>query len=174
MLSMSEPTSNRSWFVAQTKPNCHQIAVRNLARQGFQSFLPLEEQTVRTSAKFVTKMRPLFPGYVFVALDPSAGGWRTINSTYGIIRLVCVDNSPRAVPSELVTGLMKRCDDTGKLLPPRVFMPGDQVALVKGPFADFVVTVERVAPDQRIWVLIELLGAARKVAVSRSDLREAS
>jgi len=174
MLRMSEPASNQSWFVAQTKPNCNQIAVRNLARQGFQSFLPLEERTVRTSAKFVTKMRPLFPGYVFISLDPSSGGWRTINSTYGISRIVCVGNSPRAVPSELVTALMERCDESGKLLPPRVFMPGDQVALLKGPFANFVATVESVAPDQRIWVLLELLGAARRVAVGRADLRAAS
>jgi transcriptional antiterminator RfaH len=171
---MCEQTSNRSWFVAQTKPNCHQIAVRNLARQGFQSFLPLEERTVRISAKFVSKMRPLFPGYLFISLDPNSGEWRTINSTYGISCIVCVGNSPRAVPSELVTALMERCDENGKVLPPEVFMPGDQVALLKGPFANFVATVESIAPDQRIWVLLELLGASRRVAVGSRDLRAAS
>jgi transcriptional antiterminator RfaH len=166
--------TNMSWFVAQTKPNCHQIAVRNLVRQGFQSFLPLEEKTARSGTKFVTKMRPLFPGYIFIALNPISGGWRTINSTYGITRIVSVGNVPRAVPSDLVSALMKRCDGEGKLLAPRVLMPGDQVSLLKGPLANFVATVESVAPDQRIWILLELLGAERRVAVSQSDLREAS
>ena len=32
-----------SWFLAQLKPNCANIADRNLKRQGFQTFLPVEE-----------------------------------------------------------------------------------------------------------------------------------
>jgi transcriptional antiterminator RfaH len=163
--------SNKSWFVAQTKPNCHHIATRNLERQGYESFLPLSEETARVAGKFVTRVRPLFPGYVFIALDPSAGGWRTINSTYGVTRIVCVGNAPRAVPDDLVRALKQRCDESGKLLPPREFKPGDKVSLVQGPFADFVATVESITPDRRIWVLLEVLGAERRVAVSQAALR---
>lgn len=31
-----------SWFSAQLKPNCANIAGKNLKRRGFQTFLPLE------------------------------------------------------------------------------------------------------------------------------------
>ena len=34
-----------SWFLAQLKPNCANIANKNLKRQGFQTFLPMEEET---------------------------------------------------------------------------------------------------------------------------------
>ena len=66
-----------TWFFAQFKPNCHRIAERNLERQGFQSLLPMQEETRRVRGKFTALMRPLFPGYLFVAFgkapasDPS-------------------------------------------------------------------------------------------------------
>ncbi len=58
-----------SWFLAQLKPNCANIADKNLKRQGFKTFLPMEEETSQRGGKFVTAMRPLFPGYIFVAFD---------------------------------------------------------------------------------------------------------
>jgi transcriptional antiterminator RfaH len=51
-----------SWFLAQLKLNCADIAEKNLRRQGFKSFLPLEEQTRLHNGKFITDMQPLFPG----------------------------------------------------------------------------------------------------------------
>lgn len=51
-----------SWFLAQFKPNSHKIAVRNLARQGFRTFLPMLEETRCARGRFTQQMRPLFPG----------------------------------------------------------------------------------------------------------------
>ena len=99
-----------SWFLAQLKPNCTNIADKNLKRQGFKPFLPMEEETRQHNGKFVTAMRPLFPGYIFVAFDVTRGFWRTVNSTYGITRLVSSGNEPAPVPLDLVSQLMlKSC-----------------------------------------------------------------
>lgn len=168
---MAAPDSSASWFLAQLKPNCAKIAEKNLKRQGFQTFLPLEEQTRRRDGKFVTTMRPLFPGYIFVAFDMACGYWRTVNSTYGITRLVSFGTEPRAVPPKLVAQMMLRCDASGKLLPQELLEPGDQVALTKGPFANFVAEVEKVAPDQRVWVLLDILGGQTRVAIDAGQLR---
>jgi transcriptional antiterminator RfaH len=160
-----------SWFLAQLKPNCANIADKNLKRQGFQTFLPTEEETRQRSGKFVTTMRPLFPGYIFVAFDVARGLWRMVNSTYGITRLVGFGKEPTVVPLNLVSQLMLRCDSNGKLLPPKVLMPGDQVTLTKGPLANFVAEVEQIAPDRRVWVLMEIMGAKTRVAVGADQLR---
>lgn len=159
------------WFLAQYKPNSHRIAVRNLTRQGFPTFLPLLEETRRIQGKFTTRMRPLFQGYLFVALDPSQGGWRAINSTNGITRLVSLGTEPTPVPPDLVSQLRQRCDASGKLLPPRLLQPGDQVTVSAGPFTDFVATIETVAPERRIWVLIEFMGGKTRVALSAEQVR---
>jgi transcriptional antiterminator RfaH len=39
-------------------------------------------------------MLPLFPGYLFVAFDIGKDGWRKVNSTYGITRIVTLGNAP--------------------------------------------------------------------------------
>jgi transcriptional antiterminator RfaH len=161
----------RTWFLAQFKPNCHRIAERNLVRQGFQSFLPMQEETRRVRGKFTTFMRPLFPGYLFVAFDKAHGGWQAVNSTYGITRLVSAGKTPVEVPLNLVSQLMQRCDTTGKLLPPKLLSPGDQVIINKGPFVEFIATIEALASDRRVWVLLEFMGQKTRVAVPANQLR---
>ena len=59
----------------------------------------------------------------------------------------------------------------GKLLPPKLLKRGDQVTLTKGPFANFVAEVESIAPDRRVWVLMEIMGAQTRVAVGADQLR---
>jgi len=161
----------RTWFLAQFKPNCHRIAERNLVRQGFQSFLPMQEETRRVRGKFTTFMRPLFPGYLFVAFDKAHGGWQAVNSTYGITRLVSAGKTPVEVPLNLVSQLMQRCDTAGKLLPPKLLSPGDQVIINKGPFVEFIATIEALASDRRVWVLLEFMGQKTRVAVPADQLR---
>ena len=160
-----------SWFLAQLKPNCTNIADKNLKRQGFGTFFPMEEDTLQRNGKFITAIRPLFPGYIFVAFDVARGFWRTVNSTYGVTRLVSFGKEPTAVPLDLVSQLMLRCDAHGKLLPPKLLKPGDQVTLTKGSFANFVAEVEKIAPDRRVWVLMEIMGAQTRVAVGADQLR---
>ena len=163
--------TGNTWFLAQFKPNCHEMAERNLHRQNFQTFLPLHEETKRKSSRFITTLRPLFTGYLFVGFDPSKGGWRAINSTYGITRLVSFGEFPQPVPLDLISRLMLRCDEGGKLLPPRILMTGDAVKISSGPFASFVATVEKIGPDQRVWVLLDLMGQTTRVAVQPEALQ---
>lgn len=168
---MAVCNDDNTWFLAQLKPNCAHLANRNLKQQGFGTFLPLEERTQQRNGRFKTTDQPLFPGYIFVAFNVTKGLWRKVNSTYGINRLIGFGKDPTEVPTELVTQLMERCDSTGKLLPPRVLQPGDQVVLTNGPFANFLAEVERTMPDRRVWILMDLMGAKTRVSVAPETLR---
>lgn len=170
---MTQADDSATWFLAQLKPNSHRIAERNLRRQGFTTFLPMQERTRSRNGKFTTSLEPLFPGYVFVAFDTARGGWRAINATYGVSRLVSLGSAPAAVPRELVAHLMQRCDATGKLCPLQDLQQGDPVRFTSGPFADFVTRIEEIATDRRVWVLLELMGRPTRVAVDPSRLRPA-
>ncbi|MGH1331525.1 MAG: transcription termination/antitermination protein NusG [Paracoccaceae bacterium] len=160
-----------SWFLAQLKPNSSQIAKRNLERQGFETFLPLEETTQQRSGRFVTARRPLFPGYIFVAFNAVQGCWRAINSTQGITRLVSFGRAPAPVPGGLVDGLKARCDSLGKLVAESALATGDAVTFAKGPFSDFVGEVEKIDVDRRVWVLMDLMGAQTRVKADETQLR---
>ncbi|MBF9038851.1 transcriptional activator RfaH [Rhodobacterales bacterium LSUCC0246] len=158
------------WYLVQFKPNSHNIALRNLNRQGFETFLPMLTFISRVGSRFVPKSRPLFPGYLFVALDAGQGEWRKINSTYGVARIVSFAGQPNPVPHDLVTGLKARCDDAGVLTAVSDLAPQDQVTLQKGPFSQFVATVESLDEDQRVWVLIDLMGQKTRINVAQEDL----
>lgn len=147
------------------------IAEENLRRQNFPTFLPLEKVSARAGRRFAATIRPLFPGYIFVAYNPEQNRWQTINSTFGVKRVVTFGDSPAIVPLGVVSNLMLRCDRDGKLLPPRLLNPGAQVRLTTGPFADFLATVHEIAPERRIWVLLDLMGTQIRVSVSAEGLR---
>lgn len=159
------------WFLAQLKPNSVKIADRNLRRQGFRTFIPLEQITKRSGSKFVKKEQPLFPGYIFVAFDVAKGGWRAINSTNGVTRLVSFGKDPAPVPLDIVSQLMLRCDLSGKLIPPKHLKPGDQVRVTEGALSGFVAEIESLAPDRRVWVLMEIMGGRKRVVVEADQLR---
>ena len=163
--------SLNSWFLIQTKPNAYRLAERNLKRRGFETFLPLQEVTKRQASRFVNDLRPFFPGYMFVAFDPDTAPWRKINSTMGVSRLVSFNNTPKAVPLILITGLMLRCDADGKLLPPKTLNAGDEVEVLTGPLAKFIWTVESIGAEQRIWILLELMGQQTRVQVAHYNLQ---
>mgnify|MGYP001595619382 CR=1 FL=1 len=168
---MTISSSNIGWFLAQIKPNCAKIAEKNLRRQGITSFLPTEEKTVERRGKFSSVAQLLFPGYIFVSLDVAQGRWRTVNSTYGITKLVSFGSKPSQVPSELISELMMRCDDTGQLLPPKKLNPGDKVRMMTGPFSGFLAEVEAMTAERRVWILMDIMGGQTRVAANAEQLQ---
>ena len=159
------------WYLLQLKPNSHRIAERNLNRQGFKTFVPMQEVTRRKASHFVNDLKPLFPGYMFVSFDTEIDAWRKINSTMGVSRLVSFGSEPKALPTQLVSGLMMRCDENGKLLPPNTLREGDSVELLTGPFAKFVATVDSIDPEQRIWVIMDYMGQKTRIQIASDQLR---
>ena len=166
-------TMSSTWYLIQTKPNAHNTAARNLTRQGCDVFLPLVEQTRRMAQQFRTELRPLFPGYLFVGLHAQAPTWRTLNSTHGVSRGVSLDGTYRPVPEPLITQLQTQCDEAGVFRVQDTYTSGDVVEIQTGPFASFLAEVVDMAPDQRIWVLIDLLGQKSRIAMDQQDLRRA-
>ena len=163
--------SEKIWFLLQFKPNSHRLAERNLMRQGYETFLPMQEVTRRKSTRFVNDLRPLFPGYMFVTFDPQSAPWHKINGTIGVSKLVSFDGQPKPVSLDLVSGLMQRCDTAGKLLPAKQLAAGDQVELLTGSFANFIATVETIDIEQRIWVLMECMGQRTRMHVKADQLQ---
>lgn len=167
-------TMAQNWFLVQVKPNSHNIAKRNLQRQGFEVFCPKQKVTQRRSGRFVEVEQLLFPGYIFVGLDPEEAPWRAINGTFGVNRLVSFTNRrPAQVPTTLILALLSRCDGDNVVTTPLEFAKGDKVKFKTGPFADFVVSIETIDADQRVWVLIDLMGQELRMSAAKTQLRVA-
>ena len=46
--------------------------------------------------------------------------------------------------------------------------------VLRGPFANFVAKVEEISPDQRVWILIDLLGQSSRISVTKDAIALAS
>ena len=90
---------NERWFLAHTQPKSEQRAELHLGAQGFRTYLPVIEKTVRHARKLKTVQAPLFPRYLFVILDLERDRWLCVRSTIGVSRLVTTqDGRPVPVP----------------------------------------------------------------------------
>ena len=161
---------SKEWFILQFKSNSHHLAAKNLNRQGFETFLPLHNTTSRRLSRFINTSKPLFPGYMFIRFDKAESEWHKINNTYGVSRLITFNSTLKSIPTKFVDSLMKRYDLSGKLLPIQKLKEGDQVAILKGPFANFIATVEKYEADQRIWILMDLMGRKTKIQTPSDNL----
>ena len=161
---------SKEWFILQFKSNSHHQAVKNLNRQGFETFLPLHDTTSRRTSRFINTSKPLFPGYMFVRFDKAEPEWHKINNTYGVSRLITFNSILNSISTSFIDNLMKRYDLSGKLLPIQKLKKGDQVTVLKGPFANFIATVEKYEADQRIWILMDLMGRKTKIQTPSDNL----
>ena len=161
---------SKEWFVLQFKSNSQHIAAKNLNRQGFETFLPLLDTTSRKLSRFINTSKPLFPGYMFIKFDRAESVWHKINSTYGVSRLITFNSHLKSIPTSFVDHLMKRYDLSGKLIPIKKLKKGDHVTLLKGPFANFIASVEKYEADQRIWILMNLMGRKTKIQTPSDNL----
>jgi len=159
-----------SWILAQLKPNCQNIASRNIHQQGFTHFIPLCVETRRTRTGFSTVKRPLFPGYAFVNLAGVPSGWRAISATRGVSRIVSFGGSPTYVNPTLIEALRSRCDESDVFRPPEELAAGDEVRVTSGPFASFVAKIAKIDSDKRVWVLLDVMGRETRVAIPREGL----
>ena len=168
--NLDTTTRGLSWYLVQCKPNTTQIAVRNLENQSFTTFLPLQESTKRKGKKFQRQIRPLFPGYLFVQLNPAQGPWRQVNNTRGVARLVRLSTLPSVVPESIIVELLARCDEQGVLRQAREsqnnqLRSGEQVEVTQGPFSGIVATVTNVEPNDRIYILFDIMGQKTKLEI---------
>ena len=159
-----------NWYLLQTKPNSHITARDHLRQQGFDVFLPLIVKTTKKNGKFLDIKTPLFPGYIFMGTSINPIPWKSVNGTRGVSKAVTLDGVYRPICSHIVKGLQNRCDACGVLRRLDGIVAADRVKIERGPFAEFLCTVEQIKDDQRAWVLIDLLQQQARIEVSLDDV----
>jgi len=163
------------WYAVQTKPSQEDKAAFNLRRQGYRVYLPKYLRLRRHARKTDRVARPLFSGYLFVAVDAGRQGWRAINSTLGVARLVAAADAPLAVPEGVIEGLRAREDKAGcvRLEPQRHLKSGDTVRITAGAFESFLGLYEGLTESERALVLVDFLGRKMRTLIDPEILAAA-
>lgn len=158
-------SGEQRWYVVQSQPNAEHKAVAHLGRQGFGTYLPRYLKRRRHAHRVDIVAAPLFPRYLFVAIDLTTQRWRSIFSTVGVSRIVCNGDIPAAIPEQVVATLKMREDAGGFVhLDHRPnFRAGDKIRVIEGVFADCLGLYDGMRDSDRVAILLDLLG--RKVRV---------
>ena len=163
----------RRWFAVHAQPRRETLALAHLERQGFEAFLPQVRHIRRIGTKRREVLEPFFASYLFACLDPAADRWRSINGTIGVRRLVCFGDVPAPLPAGFVENLQGSIGQDGELRFDEQLGPGDQVRIVGGPLGDRCGILFAAGPGERVTILLDLLGAERRVVMTSSRLRAA-
>jgi transcriptional antiterminator RfaH len=161
----------RRWYVVHSQPNSERRALENLARQGYDAWLPLCRRRRRHARKTETVLRPLFPRYLFLEADLGTTPWRPVLSTYGVAGLITGPSGPVPVPDAVIAALRARADAAGVVpLEPDALESGAKVRLSAGPLAELEGVFEARTDAERVAVLLKLMGRAVRVVVPVGDI----
>ncbi len=154
------------WYALRSKPRKEETLWRQVCARGFQVFFPrLRVFPVNPRAK---KVKPYFPGYMFVHVDLDDVGLSTFQWMPYAVGLVCFDNEPAIVPENLIHALRKRLEEIaaagGEIF--EGLRPGDPVKIRNGPFAGYEAIFDaRLPGSERVRVLIQMLSDQRRIPV---------
>src|SRR5262245_66635115 len=110
---MSAASARTRWYVVRTHAHAEKKAALNLERQGYRVYLPRHLKQRRHARHVETVPAPLFPGYLFVAIDLIGQRSRPVMSTFGVAQLLGRGDVPEAVAEGFVDSLRPSEDHTG-------------------------------------------------------------
>ncbi len=161
----------RRWYLVYTKPRAEAVAEENLLRQSYESYLPMMRITRKRQGRLVDVVEPMFPRYLFIRLDKVRDNWAPIRSTVGVTSVVRFGGEPALVPDALIDWLRSRENESGLQARKRQSLePGQKVRVFEGPLKDFEGIVMARNSNERVVVLLDILGRATRVAMDPSDV----
>jgi transcriptional antiterminator RfaH len=149
-----------SWYAVHTRPQAELQALENLLRQGYQAYLPRYRTQISHARRLQTVLRPLFPRYLFAGIDRAAMRWRPVLSTIGVSDVIRAGDEPAPLPAGLVERMQEQ-EAAGAfeaLVRQRSLRLGDLVRVTAGAIEDMIGRLVELHDQDRVVVLLELLG----------------
>ena len=154
-----------SWYALRSKPRKEVVLWQQLLAREFDVFFPrMRVNPVNPRSR---KLRPYFPGYMFVQVDIEKIGLSTFKWMPHAIGLVSFDNEPATVPDNLIHAVRIRVEEIAEAGGEFYdgLKKGDPVRISSGPFAGYEAIFDmRLPGSERVRVLIQML-SDRKISV---------
>lgn len=146
------------WYALQSKPNKEDALFEQMESRGYKVFYPrMRVHPVNPRSK---KIKPYFPGYMFVYADLEEVGLTTFQWMPFARGMVSFDAEPAAVPDPLIEAIKRRVDQVnaagGEVF--EGLKKGEVIRIQDGPFAGYEAIFDvRLPGKERVRVLIKLL-----------------
>ena len=153
----------KHWYLVKTKSKQEDIAILNLENQNFHVYCPY--------ALIRNKKEVLFPGYIFIQLDKDTQNWSSIRSTKGVLYFVRFGLSYAKIPDNIIEFIKTNELNTAeKLKNINKFKSGDKVQITDGVFKNCIAIFKSYKSDERVILLMNLLGQQQKLTIKQESL----
>lgn len=167
-MRLASTTIHENWYAIRTKPRAEKKVLERLSHEGYNAYLPLVTTLKIWSDRKKKVQTPLISSYIFVKTTPSEL-FETLNTqgTLGVLRFL---GKPAIVHEQEITNLQILMNDTEQVEPTSgmTFNKGEEVKVIRGPFAGLNAQAVLVKGNYRIIVNVAALGASFNVNIPMS------
>lgn len=177
--------NNKEWYVVNTYAGHENRVKENLIRRVetmgieenlFRILVAEEEEIEFKNGKKVTKMKNLYPGYLFVEMIMTDEAWYIVRNTPGVTGFIGSSGGgakPFPVSPEEIESILQRMGMSDRKIVID-FKLGDRVRILNGPFSGIEGTVDSLNDDaQSAMVLTILFGRETPTEIAYIDLAKA-
>ncbi|HOF05593.1 MAG TPA: UpxY family transcription antiterminator [Syntrophales bacterium] len=156
-----------AWYAVHTRSRHEDRVYLGLIQKSFEVFLPKIEVWSRRKDRRKKIMIPMFPGYLFVALETIDNYTKLdVLKTFGVVRILGkpYGSEPIPVPDEKIDAIMRIVNSRVEVQQIQYPKVGEYAKIIDGPFQGIEGLVVSTDPEKELFVItIELM--QRSVAI---------
>jgi len=172
--AMAELPTHHQWYVIHTysgfenkvKQSIEQrVSAVGMGAAVSQVMIPTETVVELKKGKRREASQKFFPGYVLIRMEMSDDLWYLVKNTPKVTGFVGPGTKPVAISEEEAEDIIKQLETGGDKPRHRVmYVAGESVRIIDGPFTNFSGIVEEVKPDKgRLKVMVSIFGRSTPV-----------
>jgi len=159
------------WYALRVRSRHEFVASEELTRKDIENFLPSVSRVRQWKDRKKKVDFPLFPGYVFVHLDPLPGAFVNVLKTRGSVSFVSlVPGQPTSVSPEEIASLRAMLMSGEQLDVFPAFKEGTVVRVKQGPLRGTVGILAKREGRQMFLINIDILGRSVGLKICAEDV----
>jgi transcription termination/antitermination protein NusG len=169
-MESGESYSRTRWYAVSTRSRQEKVAANTLQALGISHFLPLQLQKRQWSDRVQTIHTPLFPGYLFVHIDPWSCSKLDVLKVPGIARFIGDHTGPLPIDNSEIDSIRSVASCGMEMSPHPYLKQGDRVRVVRGALAGVEGILTSVSSGIRMVISIEVIHRSLAITVSQGDV----
>lgn len=171
------------WYVVHTYSGCeHKVKAsleEQLERLGLgdkvgKILIPTEDIIEIKAGKRKISARKCYPGYVFLQMDMDIDMWHIVKSLPKVTGFLGGKAKPLPISEEEVNRLIDQLkSETAKPKPKVMYIHGENVRVIDGPFANFNGLIEEINPEKgTVKVMVSIFGRSTPVELEFTQIEK--
>ena len=168
---LSQSNSRARWYAVSTQSRQEKVAANTLQALGITHFLPLQLQKRQWSDRIQSINVPLFPGYLFVNIDPWSSLKLEVLKAPGIARFIGDRTGPLPIQDSEIENIQSLVHCGVEFGPHPFLKQGDRVRVIRGALAGIEGILVRVGSKSQMVISIEMIHRSLAITVSERDVQ---